>query len=98
MVVGVLIARMVAEDGESNWLEGLMLLAVYGILALAFFLLPERNPRQAEPHAAMEAPQRRESSPFGACSPETLAPQCGLPSRASYDHVWYVQRTIRPSA
>ena len=28
VVVGVLIARMVAEDGESNWLEGLMLLAV----------------------------------------------------------------------
>ena len=34
---------MVAEDGESNWLEGLMLLAVYVILALAFFFLPERT-------------------------------------------------------
>jgi Ca2+:H+ antiporter len=40
VTVGVLIARMVAEDGESNWLEGLMLLMVYAILALAFFLLP----------------------------------------------------------
>jgi hypothetical protein len=32
----------VAEDGESNWLEGLMLLMLYAILALAFFFLPER--------------------------------------------------------
>ena len=43
VIVGVLIARMVAEDGESNWLEGLMLLTVYAILALAFFFLPERT-------------------------------------------------------
>lgn len=35
------VAALVAEDGESNWLEGLMLLAVYVIVALAFFLLPE---------------------------------------------------------
>jgi Ca2+:H+ antiporter len=42
VLAGVLIARMVAEDGESNWLEGLMLLMVYAILALAFFFLPER--------------------------------------------------------
>jgi len=30
----------VSQDGESNWLEGAELLAVYVILALAFFLLP----------------------------------------------------------
>jgi Ca2+:H+ antiporter len=42
VIVGVLIARMVAEDGESNWLEGMMLLFVYVILAMAFFFLPER--------------------------------------------------------
>ena len=46
MILGVLIARMVAEDGESNWLEGLMLLMVYAILAMAFFFLPERVARQ----------------------------------------------------
>jgi Ca2+:H+ antiporter len=27
-------------EGESNWLEGAMLLAVYCILGLAFFFLP----------------------------------------------------------
>jgi Ca2+:H+ antiporter len=36
-----LVAALVAEDGESNWFEGLMLLGVYVIIALAFFLLPE---------------------------------------------------------
>ncbi len=35
----MLIAAMVAQDGESNWLEGAQLLAVYMILALAFFFL-----------------------------------------------------------
>ena len=47
VILGVLIARMVAEDGESNWLEGLMLLMVYAILAMAFFFLPERPRRRA---------------------------------------------------
>ena len=37
---GVIIMVLVAQDGESNWLEGATLLAVYFILALAFFLLP----------------------------------------------------------
>ncbi len=40
LIVGVIIAAFVAQDGESNWLEGAELLAVYVILALAFFLLP----------------------------------------------------------
>ncbi len=35
------IAALVAEDGESNWFEGLMLLGVYVIIGLAFFLLPQ---------------------------------------------------------
>ena len=40
VILAVLLARMVAEDGESNWLEGAMLLMVYGILAVAFFYVP----------------------------------------------------------
>jgi len=35
-----LIAALVALDGESNWLEGVQLLVVYVILAIAFFFLP----------------------------------------------------------
>ncbi|RUL88846.1 calcium/proton exchanger [Tautonia sociabilis] len=40
VLLAVFIARMVAEDGESNWLEGAMLLMIYAILAVAFFVLP----------------------------------------------------------
>ena len=40
LIAGVLVAVLVSQDGESNWLEGAELLAVYVILALAFFLLP----------------------------------------------------------
>jgi len=61
VLISVFIARMVAEDGESNWLEGLMLLMVYALLALAFFFLPARGghakgegeaPEPAPAHAA----------------------------------------------
>lgn len=34
------IAAFIAQDGESNWLEGAMLLAVYLIVGLAFFFIP----------------------------------------------------------
>jgi Ca2+:H+ antiporter len=40
LIAGVLIGALVSADGESNWLEGAELLAVYIILGLAFFLLP----------------------------------------------------------
>lgn len=35
-----LIGALIALDGESNWLEGAMLLAIYLIFGLAFFFLP----------------------------------------------------------
>jgi Ca2+:H+ antiporter len=41
VVVSVVIVGQVAEDGESNWLEGVQLLAVYLILAVMFYFLPE---------------------------------------------------------
>lgn len=40
VILAVVVARMVAEDGESNWLEGAMLLMIYAILAAAFFYMP----------------------------------------------------------
>jgi Ca2+:H+ antiporter len=36
----VLISAFIAQDGESNWLEGAQLLAVYLIIGIAFFFLP----------------------------------------------------------
>jgi Ca2+:H+ antiporter len=35
-----LVAAFIALDGESNWLEGAMLLGVYVMIGLAFFFLP----------------------------------------------------------
>lgn len=40
VLAAVGVVNLVAQDGESNWLEGAMLLAVYLVLALAFFFLP----------------------------------------------------------
>ena len=40
LAVASFIAAFVAQDGESNWLEGAMLLAVYFIICLGFFYLP----------------------------------------------------------
>ena len=37
----MLITGQIASDGESNWLEGVQLLAVYLILAIVFYFLPE---------------------------------------------------------
>jgi Ca2+:H+ antiporter len=40
VTVSVLIVGFVAMDGESHWMEGIMLVGVYIILAIAFFFLP----------------------------------------------------------
>jgi Ca2+:H+ antiporter len=39
VAVGVLIASYIALDGRSNWVEGLQLVSVYLIVAIAFFFL-----------------------------------------------------------
>lgn len=40
LATGAFIVAFIAQDGESNWLEGAMLLALYFIIGLAFFFLP----------------------------------------------------------
>ena len=40
VLAAVGVVNLVAQDGESNWLEGAMLLAAYIVLGLAFFFLP----------------------------------------------------------
>jgi len=37
LTLSVLLAMITSQDGESNWLEGAQLLAVYLIVALGFF-------------------------------------------------------------
>lgn len=41
LFVSVFISNLVILDGESNWLEGAMLLGTYLIVALAFFYYPD---------------------------------------------------------
>jgi Ca2+:H+ antiporter len=38
--VSVAIVALIAQDGESNWMEGVLLLAVYAILGITFFWVP----------------------------------------------------------
>lgn len=41
LFVSMFITNLVILDGESNWLEGAMLLSTYFIIALAFFFYPD---------------------------------------------------------
>ncbi|MEQ9548216.1 MAG: calcium/proton exchanger [Coleofasciculus sp. G3-WIS-01] len=40
VAVAVLIANSISSDGKSNWLEGILLLAAYVVLGLAFYFHP----------------------------------------------------------
>ncbi len=40
IILAIFIVNLVVNDGESNWLEGIQLLAAYLIIAIAFFLHP----------------------------------------------------------
>jgi Ca2+:H+ antiporter len=42
VTVSVLTIAFIAHDGETHWMEGVQLLAVYVILALGFFFLPSK--------------------------------------------------------
>ncbi|HYZ84343.1 MAG TPA: calcium/proton exchanger [Bryobacteraceae bacterium] len=43
VAVSTAICWQIASDGESNWLEGIQLLAVYVILGIAFYFLPDTS-------------------------------------------------------
>lgn len=40
VALAIVVARNLTTDGQSNWIEGLMLLAVYVMLGFAFYVLP----------------------------------------------------------
>jgi Ca2+:H+ antiporter len=40
IIAAVLVTRTLTIDGSSNWLEGLMLVAVYLMLGVGFFFVP----------------------------------------------------------
>jgi Ca2+:H+ antiporter len=39
VIAAVVIANMISADGESNWLEGVQLIALYAMMAVVFFLI-----------------------------------------------------------
>jgi Ca2+:H+ antiporter len=58
VILTVVLSRMVAEDGESNWLEGALLLMIYAILAVAFYFLPAHRASRVDPPRAPRAVER----------------------------------------
>ena len=40
IVLSVLVVEMISSDGEATWFEGAQLLAVYAIVAVAFYFVP----------------------------------------------------------
>ncbi len=42
VILSVLVVDSISSDGETNWLEGLQMLALYAILAIAFFFVPAK--------------------------------------------------------
>lgn len=52
VLVSVMAIALVAQDGESNWLEGVLLLGVYLILGIAFLNLPVTEEPKHEPKPA----------------------------------------------
>ena len=38
--MAVFVTEQISSDGESNWLEGVQLLALYLILGILFYFLP----------------------------------------------------------
>jgi Ca2+:H+ antiporter len=40
LVLAVIVVRNITTDGQSNWFEGIMLMAVYFMLGFGFYLLP----------------------------------------------------------
>jgi Ca2+:H+ antiporter len=45
VLLSVLITGQVANDGRSDWLKGVQLLAVYVVLGMTFFFVPDVLPR-----------------------------------------------------
>jgi Ca2+:H+ antiporter len=39
ILLAILIAQQVTQEGESTWFEGLQLLSVYAVLGLVFFFV-----------------------------------------------------------
>lgn len=65
VTISIAVLALAAQDGESHWLEGIMLLAVYAILALAFYHLGDMAvPEIGQPGHAPSVGLDADSSPW----------------------------------
>jgi Ca2+:H+ antiporter len=46
IAIAAIVAHITTVDGESHWLEGVMMIAVYAMLGVGFFFLPGPRPGQ----------------------------------------------------
>ena len=81
VIIAAIVARMAAEDGESNWLEGAMLLMLYVILGFAFYLLPVGRLRPTTLAALPRPKVGRARLP-----PSRVGPSMAHPAGASPSH------------
>ena len=65
VLVAVVICAQVASDGESHWLEGAQLLAVYVLLGLLFYFLPSSAGHVPPPHTLAPQPTLVPVAPAG---------------------------------
>jgi Ca2+:H+ antiporter len=72
LVASVAVVALVAQDGESHWMEGVMLLAVYLIFAVAFFNLPAD--KEADSTETSTKPALRVAQPLTEAPPAPTAP------------------------
>ena len=61
------VTGQIAGDGESNWLEGVQLLAVYIILGIVFFFLPDTSDAEARTTLISESIRSRRSPILSGC-------------------------------
>ena len=52
VIFAIAVLALIAVDGETHWMEGVMLLAVYAMLALAFYHQPDGGAEHALPGTA----------------------------------------------
>jgi Ca2+:H+ antiporter len=50
VLLTVAVVTVISLNGESNWFEGVLLLAVYAILGITFFYMPVSHPAQYNSH------------------------------------------------
>jgi Ca2+:H+ antiporter len=53
VALSVLAIALISHDGETHWMEGVQLLAVYAILVLGFYFLP---PATTGPQSTVNSP------------------------------------------